>query len=407
MKKKRMIAAGVLMTACLGISGTYAYYQDSVSVQNHISTGDINIGIQEYQEINGKETEYDLAENRIVLPSEVVSKIPRITNYAETCYVRAKVTHHSKPVSESDTEEKTEYILSDENINGISGQWIRKGEYYYYTEPLEKGASVDFFEAVTIPAEWTEASSGTSLELTVTAEAIQAANFTPDFQSEQPWGDQEIEICVHEEDNGITEVSREYQQMTVTYEGAARNLVAVPEDFFRNLDKAMPGDRVQDTFTISNTTDTEAEFFFRTETPGGLTEEELDLLKQFQLTISQNGSPIYSGDLEAASLNNRISLGTYQPGETGNFVFQLSLPAELKNAYAQRETFINWIFSVEGAEEIVDTPDGPAIDQMAAPKTGLEKPYVVVPLLLAVVAGTSTILLSRRKEGNLNHEMEP
>lgn len=406
MKKKRMITAGVLMTACLGISGTYAYYQDSVSVQNHINTGDVNIGIQEYQEIDGKETEYDLVENRIVLPSEVVSKIPRITNYAETCYVRAKVTHHSKPVSDSDTEEETEYILSDENINGISGQWIRKGEYYYYTEPLKHGASVDFFEAVTIPAEWTEASSGTSLGLTVTAEAIQAANFTPDFQSEQPWGNREIEICVHEEDNSITEVNQEYQQMTVTYEGAARNLIAVPEDFFQNLDKAMPGDTVQDTFSISNTTDTEAEFFFQTETPGGLTEEELDLLKQFQLTILQNGTPIYSGDLEAVSLNNRISLGTYQPGETGNLVFQLSLPAELKNAYAQRETCINWIFSVEGAEEIVDTPDGPAIDQMAAPKTGLANPYVTIPLLLAAAAGISTVLLSRRKEGNLNHEME-
>ena len=366
----------------------------------------MNIGIQEYQEIDGKETEYDLVENRIVLPSEVVSKIPRITNYAETCYVRAKVTHHSKPVSDSDTEEETEYILSDENINGISGQWIRKGEYYYYTEPLKHGASVDFFEAVTIPAEWTEASSGTSLGLTVTAEAIQAANFTPDFQSEQPWGDQEIEICVHEEDNSITEVNQEYQQMTVTYEGAARNLIAVPEDFFQNLDKAMPGDTVQDTFSISNTTDTEAEFFFQTETPGGLTEEELDLLKQFQLTILQNGTPIYSGDLEAASLNSRISLGTYQPGETGSLVFRLSLPAELKNAYAQRETCINWIFSVEGAEEIVDIPDGPAIDQMAAPKTGLANPYVTIPLLLAAAAGISTVLLSRRKEGNLNHEME-
>lgn len=406
MKKKRMIIAGMLMTACLGISGTYAYYQDSVSVQNHINTGDVNIGIQEYQEIDGKETEYDLAENRIVLPSEVVSKIPRITNYAETCYLRAKVTHHSKPVSDSDTEEETEYILSDENINGISGQWIRKGEYYYYTEPLKHGASVDFFEAVTIPAEWTEASSGTSLGVTVTAEAIQAANFTPDFQSEQPWGDQKIEICVHEEDNSITEVNQEYQQMTVTYEGAARNLIAVPEDFFQNLDKAMPGDTVQDTFSISNTTDTEAEFFFQTETPGGLTEEELDLLKQFQLTILQNGTPIYSGDLEAASLNSRISLGTYQPGEEGSIHFTLTLPAELKNAYAQRETYINWIFSVEGAEEIVDTPDGPAIDQMAAPKTGLANPYVTIPLLLAAAAGISTVLLSRRKEGNLNHEME-
>ena len=46
MKKKIMAAAGALLTASLGIGGAYAYYQDSVSVQNHISTGDVNIGIQ-------------------------------------------------------------------------------------------------------------------------------------------------------------------------------------------------------------------------------------------------------------------------------------------------------------------------------------------------------------------------
>ena len=54
----------------------------------------------------------------------------------------------------------------------------------------------------------------------------------------------------------------------------------------------------------------------------------------------------------------------------------------------------------------MDIPDGPAIDQMAAPKTGLANPYVTIPLLLAAAAGISTVLLSRRKEGNLNHEME-
>ena len=103
MKKKIMAAAGALLTASLGIGGAYAYYQDSVSVQNHISTGDVNIGIQEYQIIDGSEAKYDTEENRFVLPSEVVSKIPRITNYAETCYVRAKVAHNSDSVSESDT----------------------------------------------------------------------------------------------------------------------------------------------------------------------------------------------------------------------------------------------------------------------------------------------------------------
>lgn len=402
MKKKIMAAAGALLTASLGIGGAYAYYQDSVSVQNHISTGDVNIGIQEYQIIDGSEAKYDTEENRFVLPSEVVSKIPRITNYAETCYVRAKVAHNSDSVSESDT---GTYVLTDDALSGISDQWIKKGEYYYYTEPLKNGESVDLFDSVTIPAEWTEASSDTALALTVTAEAIQAANYTPDFQSDAPWGDEEIEICVHEQNNAITEVSRDYQKMTVTYEGAARNLVAVPEDFFYHFGSAMPGDSFSDSFEISNTTSTEAEFFFRTETPGGLTEDEMDLLRQFQLTITQEGKTIYSGDLEALSLNSNISLGVYQPGESGSLMFTVSLPAELKNAYALRDTYVNWIFSVQGAEEVEESQDGPAIEQMAAPKTGLENPAVTVPLLLAAVTGIGTVYLYRRKEGS-KHEVE-
>ena len=100
--------------------------------------------------------------------------------------------------------------------------------------------------------------------------------------------------------------------MSVTYEGAARKLVAAPEDFFRNLQTAMPGDTISDSFQLSNTTATSAEFFFHTETPGNLTDEELDLLKQFKLTITQNGKTLYNGDLQAASLNQEISLGTLE-----------------------------------------------------------------------------------------------
>lgn len=46
MKRKIAIAAGILVTAVSTISGSYAYYQDSVTVTNHISTGDVNIGIR-------------------------------------------------------------------------------------------------------------------------------------------------------------------------------------------------------------------------------------------------------------------------------------------------------------------------------------------------------------------------
>ena len=406
MKKRIIVASGALITACLGVGGAYAYYQDSVTVQNHISTGDVNIGIQEYQRINGEEAVYDTTENRIVLPSEEISKIPRITNYAQPCYIRAKVTHSTDPaVSDFDTEanmetgsEKETYALTDNDISGISEQWIRKGEYYYYTEPLEYGESVDLFSGVTIPAEWTEASSGASLALTVTAEAIQAANFTPDFQSESPWGDEEIELCVHEQNNAITEVSREYQSMSVVYEGAARNLVAVPEDFFSNLGTAMPGDTLGDSVSVRNTTETEAEFFFRTEVPAELTDEERDLMEQFSLEITQEGRLVYSGGLDGKELEGAwVSLGVYQPGEEGEIHFTLQLPSELKNVYAQRETFVNWMFSVQGEEPVTET-GGPVIQQLAAPKTGLKDPAVSVPLLLAAISGISTWILCRREK---------
>ena len=109
MKRKIAIAAGILVTAVSTISGSYAYYQDSVTVTNHISTGDVNIGIQEYEKDGDTEKVYAGPKEGIVLPSQTISKIPRITNYAETCYIRVKTTYSgeaSDSVSNVDTEFK-------------------------------------------------------------------------------------------------------------------------------------------------------------------------------------------------------------------------------------------------------------------------------------------------------------
>ena len=386
MKRKRWIAAGIISTCLFGASGTYAYYQDTISVRNHISTGDINIGIQEYEVKDGKESLYADPDGRLVLPSQKISKIPRITNYAQPCYVRVKIVCTGETL-----------ILSEQDISGMPEAWIRAGEYYYLTDPLDTGESADVFQTVTIPEEWTEASSDQRLGITISAEAIQSDNFTPDFQSEQPWGDQETELCVHEQDGTVMEVQKSYQTMMVSYEGTARNLVAVPEDFFTNLGTAMPGDSLSDTAAIRNTTDTEAEFFFRTEIPGELTEEERELLEQFQLVIQKEGTMLYSGTLGAETMQHPVSLGRYQPGDEGSIHFTLTLPAELGNAYARRETSVNWVFSVQGEEEEIQEP-GPAIQQLTAPKTGLTDPFVAVPLLLAGLAAVSTWILERREE---------
>ena len=407
MKRKIAIAAGILVTAVSTISGSYAYYQDSVTVTNHISTGDVNIGIQEYEKDGDTEKVYAGPKEGIVLPSQTISKIPRITNYAETCYIRVKTTYSGEasdsvsnvdtekpeedsktdadpnetpeateetaqettenaetevtpapeepekpeitpeptetPSVDQDKETPAEYVLSDEELDGISDEWVKQGEYYYYTQPLKNGESADFFQNVTIPAAWTSKAQDRVLGLTVTAEAVQAANFTPDFNSESPWGDTEIEQCVHETDNSITEVTKQYTAMSVTYEGAARKLVAAPEDFFRNLQT-------------------------------------------------------YNGDLQAASLNQEISLGTLETGKNSRVQFTLQLPAELKNAYAKRESMVNWIFRVQGAEEPGKNEPSPAISQTTAPKTGLADPYVFVPLGIAAVTALGTVKLSRKEK---------
>ena len=180
MKRKLVLATGILVTVACTMSGTYAYYQDSVTVSNHISTGDVNIGIQEYEKDGDSEKFYQGPADGIVLPSQTVSKIPRITNYAETCYIRVKTTYTSEapeltsavddgattpaptepdnlesvqtemPIEEatitpeptdqpsdtevpdvdhdSEAEPNTEYILSDEELEGISDAWVQHGE---------------------------------------------------------------------------------------------------------------------------------------------------------------------------------------------------------------------------------------------------------------------------------------
>ena len=45
------------------------------------------------------------------------------------------------------------------------------------------------------------------LSVEIQAEAVQAANVMPDFTAEAPWGEElEIEQCVHEADNTVSEV---------------------------------------------------------------------------------------------------------------------------------------------------------------------------------------------------------
>ena len=91
--------------------------------------------------MNWKSTKREISKlpykkNQTILPGETHSKIPRITNYARPCWVQATCYENQKKEQEG---------FHHRMLWGISEEWVKRGEYYYYTEVLNRGESVDLF----------------------------------------------------------------------------------------------------------------------------------------------------------------------------------------------------------------------------------------------------------------------
>lgn len=389
---KKVFLFFVIFGIFLGIWNIYAYFEDSVTVTNHIKTGDVNIGISEYEIKNGREVPYE--NEKLVFPGDVLSKIPRITNYAEPCWIRARVEFgNSIPEQEG---------LSMENIKGMSKEWVLQGEYYYYRKILDYHEAVDLFQMVTIPVTWTKDHNVQKLSIKIQAEAIQASNFEPDFSAMSPWGNEEVELCVHEE-NGTSACIKEEMTLKVEFNGQAHRLLAVPNNFFHNIKRAMPGDVYKDEILLSNTTKKAAELFFQTEV-SNQTEEQKDLLRKIFLKIFMGQEVLYEGNLYAEELEQKISLGIYEPDKVGKLQFEISIPKELNNAYALRDADVNWIFSVYEDEEDSKIAEDSLEVQKNSVKTGDSSPIVMFFVMLGIAGGSLMIAIYLKKKVKKHEE---
>ena len=403
-KKKRKIVVGIFAAVLCMATGVYGYFSDRLEIKNHIAMGDIRISMTEFARKGNGEVKY--RDPAYVFPGEQISKIPRIKNKALPCWVRAHISYRS---DKDDIE-----MLSDRNIEGISSEWIKRGDYYYYTKVLKKQESVDLFQSVSVPAGWTEEHGGQKLNITVQADAIQAANFKPDFTAMSPWGNQEIQDCVHET-NGTMTCKKGERKLSVEFQGKAHKLVAVPDDFFANLETAMPGDILTDTVKVSNTTKNDAEIFFRISTEGR-SKEKLNMLKNIRFQIAMGKRTLYRGTLDAAKLQKNQSLGVFKSGKAENLKFSLEIPKEWDNAWALKKTDVSWIFAVQdensGKDETGELKENRAQSfsgnssqasvkdtgskQKSSVKTGDPMP-VELMLLLLLAAGISIPVIKKWK----------
>lgn len=341
-KRKLLIIFLSLLVAIFGCGSIFGIL--SVEVRNDFETGIVDIDLQEFQKVG--DTEKTWEDDPVVLPGDVISKIPRIYNKGNDCFIRAKITFR----------EITE--IGETDLLGMSSDWTKADDgYYYYTKILSHGENVDIFQGLRIPNNFPQGNAGKKFFIDIDVDAIQSKNFEPQFNLAQPWGTIEILKCTKEGQYDVSSFKQsDSQSFSITYLGDVEKLVKNRDNFFGNFPYLMPGDTYSDTLKLENNSDGAIKLYFRNSAT-----DDSDLLDKIQLkittTINGKTAVFYEGSLRGEALNKNSVLAVLPKDASGDFTFEIHVPHELNNEYTISSSFVKWIFSTEEiTNEDLDIP---------------------------------------------------
>ncbi|MEG0355205.1 MAG: SipW-dependent-type signal peptide-containing protein [Lachnospiraceae bacterium] len=193
MSKKKVAAmvVSLALVAVVGIGATLAYFTDKTDIKKNVVTmGNVDISLTETTvAADGKEGVTDVPNNGLkfdnVMPGDVLSKKPVVTvaGTSEDAYVRVMITPQVSGNSFTDAQ-----VMGFLNID--PADWVKGTDgYYYYQAKVTKGeALAPVFTTVTIPADLGNKYAMGSFNISIQAEAIQAANVTPTMSGTQITG---------------------------------------------------------------------------------------------------------------------------------------------------------------------------------------------------------------------------
>ena len=336
-----------------------------ISVTNNLGVGNISINLkleQDYGSGRIKATSETLVE-----PGMAVKEYLIIKNEADEAWIRAKVDLSTD--------------ISQVNIQDIitytgNSNWIEKGGYFYYKKPVKQGKSIELASLVKFPAEWEEEKiKNKHINYKVTAEAVQAKNFMPKFEEEDPWFGTIIEI---QSKNYTVDKQELNNNFEIAYEGGSRGLVKIGDDFFSNFGTAMPGDTLKGKAEVKNNYTSNVELYFRTENS-----ELSELEKVVQLKIYKDNDLIFGGKL--GDVKKEVKLAFLKPGDRFELRFELYLPKEMNNKYSLSKARVRWVFKAVVLKGSIK----------GNRRTGVENTLIYSSLALLAASG---ILIYKRKK---------
>lgn len=190
LNRNKKIILIISLLSILIVGGILAYFTDTQTVSNKITTGIVDIEVNEYT-LNASNEEVAWSDKINVTPGEKINKIVKINAASDStdCYIRAKITLTCEDTTLNASNEMP--AISDIQLN-ISNDWVLKADgYYYYKNVVSASdtAPVQLFSEFTIPSTLDNKWSEQDFDLDVKVDAIQANNFELNINNEKPWGD--------------------------------------------------------------------------------------------------------------------------------------------------------------------------------------------------------------------------
>lgn len=183
-KKVALTAAAVALVGTLAVGGTLAWFTDTETATNVVTTGHVDISVMEKDSAAGtyeEKNDSGLTLDGKYVPNATVDKFVTVknNNNSSKAWIRVKI--------------EMPYSMNDAVLKGKNEKWIKNtadssDEYYYYTDAVDANQSTgelitgiqlpnwgnDMTDQGTLNTETNKIVNGINIE--VIAEAVQADN---------------------------------------------------------------------------------------------------------------------------------------------------------------------------------------------------------------------------------------
>lgn len=393
-KNRRIHLAKILLAmltcAVCVANGIYALAGSEITFTNTLATGSVKVSIEQLKMMDGELVpSEDVSE--VVYSGQSVSYIPQVKSERAPGYIRIE---GSLNIPNKDPIPLTKDNVTTSSAAGLGDGWVYRGGYFYLTVPLTDGQTSEPFTELIIPQEAAEA-KGQSLVVNVSADIIQSDNFSPDFDSEAPWGQVTIETAKADDSISYGIANTQEKLNSELVYTRAKTFECKTKDLFSGIKYHMAADSYSDVLNIRNKSNNDIRLYFRTQNV------DSDLLRLMQLKITYEKKPVYEGPLLTEPLSRYKELAVLKKDKTGKFEFEVSLPYEAANTVdGNRGEDTRWI---EASRDQV-VWQFKAVEIPNSPQTGQAFPgFIAVLFLIALFSGTYAAFEIRkyRKDSNI------